>query len=69
MDASGGVNPVSDLNMVYLTRGGEHYIFFYSDDQRTQCLNKVGIFAADKDLSFTWCDAAKVAQKIRQETE
>lgn len=47
----------------------EKYIFIYSDNQpsRAETLRTLGRFASDKELSFSWYDAAMLSQKIRNQ--
>ena len=55
-----------DINVVALVKGKERYIFLYDDSQRAETLRRLGRFASDPELSFTWYDAAVLSQKIRQ---
>lgn len=45
----------------------ERYVFLYNEQTAVRCLYILGRFAADPELSFTWHDAARLSQKIRQE--
>ncbi len=55
-----------DINVIALVKGGERYVFLYDDDSRDEALQSLGRHAANPDLSFSWYDAAVLAQKIRQ---
>lgn len=55
-----------DINVLALVKGGEYYVFLYSDPQRQATLRTLGRFAAEPTLTFTWYDAAVLVTKIRQ---
>jgi len=55
------------MNFIVLAKGSERYIFIYDDASRAQLLRKLGQFAGNAELSFTWYDAARLSQKVRQE--
>lgn len=55
-----------DINVLALIKGEERYIFLYDDDSRAETLRMLGRYASNKDLSFTWYDAAVLSQKIRR---
>jgi len=57
-----------DINVIALVKGGERYVFLYDDDSREQALRTLARQAADPALSFSWYDAAVLAQKVRQAT-
>jgi hypothetical protein len=57
-----------DINVIALVKGGERYVFLYDDDSREQALQTLARQAADPALSFSWYDAAVLAQKVRQNT-
>ncbi len=59
-------NP-DDINVLALVKEEERYIFLYSDEQKAEVLRRLGQFASNRELSFTWYDAAVLSQKIRQE--
>lgn len=56
-----------DINVVAIVKGGEKYIFLYNDANRAECLRRLGLFASNPDLSFTWYDAACLSNKIREQ--
>ena len=56
----------NDINVMALVKGGERYIFLFDDNHRSECLRTLGKFASNKELSFTWYDAAVLSQKVRQ---
>ena len=57
-----------DINVIALVKGGERYVFLYDDDSRAEALRTLGRHAANPDLSFSWYDAAVLAQKVHQNT-
>jgi hypothetical protein len=54
-----------DVNVLVLAKGGERFVVFYRDDQREDALRAFGRWAANPELSFSWCDAAVLSQKVR----
>lgn len=54
------------MNVIALVKDTERYVFLYDDDSPATLLQTLGRFAADKDLSFTWYDAAVLSQKVRK---
>lgn len=58
-----------NVNVLALVKGKERYIFIYGDESRAETSRCLGRFAANPDLSFTWCDAAVLLQRIRQEAQ
>jgi hypothetical protein len=57
-----------DINVIALVKGGERYVFLYDDDSRAEALRTLARHAANPELSFSWYDAAVLAQKVRQST-
>ncbi len=55
-----------DINVLALVKGKERYIFLFDDGNRSEALRTLGRYASNKELSFTWYDAAVLSQKIRQ---
>ena len=58
-----------DINVLALVKGEERYIFLYNDGNRSKALRVLGRYASNKDLSFSWYDAAVLSQKIRRQQE
>ena len=61
-----------DIAVLALVKGHERYVFLFNDNDkasRSATLRKLGAFASNPDLSFTWYDAAVLSQKIRQQQE
>ena len=56
----------ADLNVIALVKKDERYMFFYDEGSADTLLQTLGQFAVDKDLSFTWYDAAVISQKVRR---
>jgi hypothetical protein len=54
--------------LALVTDDGERYIFLYDDEDESSdaLMQTLGRFAADKDLSLTWTDAAILSQRARQ---
>lgn len=55
----------SGVNVLALVKEGERFIFLYDDESSATLLQTFGRYAADKDLSFSWYDAAVLSQKLR----
>ena len=55
-----------EMNVLALVKNSERYVFLYDDDSTEAVLQKLGQYAADKDLSFSWYDAAVLSQKVRR---
>lgn len=62
-----GIKRDQDVNVLALVKGGERFIFLYRDDDRAECLRRMGHWAANPELTFTWYDAAVLSQKVRQQ--
>ena len=60
-------NMSQDINVLALVKGAERYVFLYNDENTAETMRRLGRFASNPDLSFTWYDAAVLSQKIRQE--
>ncbi len=71
MDRSffGEITVSDDINVLALVKGKERYIFLYNDGNRSKALRVLGRYASNKDLSFSWYDAAVLSQKIRRQHE
>ena len=54
------------MNVLALVKDSERYVFLYDDDSAGSLLQTLGRFAADRELSFTWYDAAVLSQKVRR---
>lgn len=54
------------MNVLALVKDSERYIFLYDDESTPELLRTLGKFAADKELNFTWYDAAVLSQKVRR---
>lgn len=61
---------LQDINVLTLVKpNGEHYVFAYDNEHRSEALRTLGRFASDQDLSFSWWDAAVLSGKIRDEAQ
>lgn len=54
-----------DVNVLALVRGGERYVFIYVDGREKDLLQQLGRLAANKEVSFSWYDAAVLSQRVR----
>ncbi len=54
------------MNVLALVKDSERFIFLYDDESTPELLRTLGRYAADKDLSFSWYDAAVLSQKVRR---
>jgi len=54
------------MNVLALVKNSERYVFLYDDDSTESLLQKLGQYAADEELSFSWYDAAVLSQKVRR---
>lgn len=54
------------MNVLALVKESERYVFLYDEDSAAGLLQKLGQYAADKELSFSWYDAAVLSQKVRK---
>jgi hypothetical protein len=63
------MNRIADINVLVLVKDGEKYIFLYDDDHVSECLGKMGRFASNPELSFSWYDAAVLSKRIRSMAE
>lgn len=52
-------------NITIVMKGAERYIVVWSDSRKTDALRQLGRWAANKDLSFSWYDAALASERIR----
>lgn len=59
---------VGDANILAMTKGKERYIFLWDDsaEQRLLLLKWLGRLASNKELSFSWYDAAVMSIRVRQ---
>lgn len=55
-----------ELEVVALVKERERFVFLYDDDSADELLRTLGVMASDKDLSFTWYDAAVISQRVRK---
>lgn len=54
------------MNVIAMCKESERYIFLYDDNSTSAMLATLGHYAADKELSFTWYDAAVLSQRVRR---
>lgn len=60
---------LDDMNVVALVKGDEYYVFIYDDISVPDVLCELGVFASNSELSFTWFDAAVLAERVRTEAK
>ena len=53
------------VNVLALVKDRERFVFLYDDESTSTLLQTFGRYAADKDISFSWYDAAVLSQKVR----
>lgn len=53
-------------NVVALFKDEDRYIFLFDDENPSALLKVFGEFAANKELNFSWYDAAVLSQKVRR---
>ena len=58
-----------DINLVAVVHGDDKYILLFTPATRGEALRTLGRWASNAELNFTWYDAAKASQMIRQETD
>ncbi|MBM80797.1 MAG: hypothetical protein CMJ78_09405 [Planctomycetaceae bacterium] len=54
------------INVLALVKESERFVFLYDDSSPAALMTTLGQYAADKDLSFSWYDAAVLSQKVRR---
>lgn len=59
----------SELNILALIKGAEHYVFVYDDDSRPELLDALRDQAADPGLSLSWFDAMVLTTKAREQEQ
>ena len=53
------------LNVLCLAKGCERYVILYHDTEQDKAVAVAAGYADNPDLSFTWYDAAVLANRIR----
>ena len=53
------------VNVLALMKNGERYVFLYDDESSSTLLQTLGRYAGSDELSFSWYDAAILAQRVR----
>jgi hypothetical protein len=48
------------------TKGQERYVWVFPADQLVEACRSLGRFAANPELSLTWCDAADIADSMNR---
>lgn len=56
-----------DIHVLSLVKDDERYIFLYDESSRAETLRRIGHFASNPELSFTWFDAAVLSQRVKEE--
>lgn len=55
----------TEIRVLTLVKGEERFVLIFNKSDRAKAIKRLGVMAADKKLSFTWYDAAVLAQKVR----
>ena len=58
-----------EINVLALVKGEERYVFMYSDENSGDVVRRMGRYASDRELSFSWYDAAVLSQKIHRQSQ
>jgi hypothetical protein len=58
-------NQREGLNILSLIKGDEKYIFIFDSKNISNVLRKFGQFSANKELSFSWFDAATLSERVK----
>ena len=58
-----------DVNVLMLKKNEDRYLFLFDDDNEVAVMRTFGRFAADKELSFSWYDAARLSKEVRGRSE
>ena len=48
-----------------LDRDGEHFVLMYDKRHRREALDRLGDWADNPELSFSWYDAARLSHEVR----
>lgn len=54
------------MHFLATSKGAENYIFLFDLGSIDALLTQIGRFAANKDLSFSWHDAAVLSKAIQR---
>jgi hypothetical protein len=57
------------INTLTLTKGGQTYLWYYTDEYRDETLRQIALFAAHEELNLNWYDAAQLSKNIRQQPQ
>ncbi len=52
------------VNVLALVRNGHRYVFLYDDQSLDTLRAQLAIFAEDKELDFSWRDAATLHDRL-----
>ncbi len=55
------------LSILALVRGNDRYMIVYDADNKSEALKQLGRWASNRELSFTWMDAARLSQQLHKE--
>ena len=55
------------LHVACLPRGSERYVVLWFEDRVDEAIQRILAWAEDPELSFTWQDAARLAQAMRMQ--
>ena len=54
------------INILALVRGSDRYIVLYDAESKAEALKQLGRWASDKELSFSWMDAARLSMELHK---
>jgi hypothetical protein len=58
-----------DIAVIAFVKQGERWVVIYPADRWQQAIHQISRWAADRDLSLSWYDAAMIAQKVRAQRQ
>jgi len=54
------------VRVMRLDKGGEQFIFIYTNEHLKELLQTLTRWAMDEELAFTWYDAARLSKEVRE---
>jgi hypothetical protein len=60
---------MQELNVLALVKGHERYVFVYDDASHLALIEALQAWAMRPDLSFSWFDAAVLADRSQQQLQ
>ena len=53
------------VHVIRLDAHNEHYVVMYDERHRSKVLLRLAQWASNTELAFTWYDAARLSQEVR----